>query len=165
MMEHRKAANCPFCDISVEAATFAETEAFRAIYNLAPLLPGHSLVVPKGHITSLMDLTDAEIGALMVFSRQVTQVLLQAFHSEGFDWTLQEGEPAGQSVPHLHLHLIPRQSGDLPQPGDWYPALMDSLNIDAIDSEKRSRLSPAEMQRIVEHLRQVWQGNHPPTVP
>ncbi len=149
---------CPFCDPAIEAATFATNDHFRAVYNLAPILPGHSLVMPKRHVESLLDLTDSEAGEMMVFARQVVQTLLQAFHGRAFDWTIQEGVEAGQSVPHLHLHLIPRKAEDLPAPGDWYPVLMDSLNIDAIDSPKRPTLSREEMGRIVAHLREVW-GN------
>jgi bis(5'-adenosyl)-triphosphatase len=149
---------CPFCEPNVDAATFAGSEHFRAVYDISPILPGHSLVTPKRHVTSLMDLSEPELGEMMVFSRQVLKVLLLAFQGQGFDWTIQEGKVAGQSVPHLHLHLLPRKENDLPQPGDWYPLLRDSLNGDVIDSEKRPRLGREEMGRIVRHLRQVWEG-------
>ena len=95
---------------------------------------------------------------MMVFSRAVVKTLLKAFGGRAFDWTIQEGVEAGQSVAHLHLHLIPRKAADLPEPGDWYPRLMDSLNIDAIDSGRQPRLSAEEMKQIVEHLREVWEG-------
>ncbi len=149
---------CPFCDPGIEAATFASDDHFRAVYNISPTLPGHSLVMPKRHVESLLDLSDSEASEMMLFARKVVQTLLKAFQGRAFDWTIQEGVEAGQSVPHLHLHLIPRKAEDLPQPGDWYPALMDSLNIDAIDSEQRPRLSREEMDRVVSHLRQVWEG-------
>ncbi len=149
---------CPFCDPSIEFATFGKSGHFRAVYNLAPILPGHALVMPKRHVTSLLDLSEEELSEMMVFSRRVVKVLLAAFGARAFDWTIQEGVEAGQSVPHLHLHLIPRKAEDLPQPGDWYPRLMDSLTIDAIDSEQRPRLHAEEMKRIVEHLRKVWRG-------
>ncbi len=156
MMKNSTVANCPFCEAGAEAAAFAELENFRAIYDISPILPGHSLVTPKWHVTSLMELSEAELGEMMAFSRAVLKTLLLAFQGQGFDWTIQEGKVAGQSVPHLHLHLLPRKAEDLPQPGDWYPVLMKSLNIDAIDSEKRPRLRREEMERIVRHLREVW---------
>ena len=149
---------CPFCDTSIETTTFAESDGFRAVYNLSPILPGHSLVMPKRHVESLLDLSEAELGEMMIFARKVVKTLLKAFQGQAFDWTIQEGEAAGQSLPHLHLHLIPRKAEDLPQPGDWYPLLVDHLNIEAIDSEKRPRLSREEMERIVGHLQEVWEG-------
>ncbi len=151
-------AKCPFCAPEIEEATFAESEHFRAVYNLSPILPGHSLVIPKWHVQSLLELTDEELGELMVFSRRVVENLLAAFHARAFDWTIQEGVEAGQTVPHLHLHLLPRVEKDLPQPGDWYPLLRDYANSNVIDSEERLKISKAEMDRIVEHLRKVWEG-------
>ena len=157
MQEKSLQTTCPFCSPAIESATFGADEHFRAVYNLAPILPGHSLVLPKRHVESLLHLSDSEAAEMMLFARKVVQVLLKAFHGRAFDWTIQEGVEAGQSIPHLHLHLIPRQAADLPAPGDWYPVLMDSLTIDAIDSQQRPRLSREEMDRIVAHLREVWE--------
>ncbi len=151
-------AKCPFCDPEIEESTFAESEHFRAVYNISPILPGHSLIVPKWHVQSLLELSDKELGEMMVFSRQAVKVLLTAFRARAFDWTIQEGAEAGQTVPHLHLHLLPRTEKDLPHPGDWYPLLRDYANSSLIDSEERLKISKAEMDRIVEHLKEVWEG-------
>lgn len=149
--------NCPFCNSEVSDATFAESENFRAIYNIAPILPGHSLIIPKWHIQSLMYLSDNELCEMMIFGRNVVAKLLAAFKAQAFNWTIQEGEEAGQTVPHLHLHLhlIPRKTKDLPQPGDWYPLLQNNINnhVDVIDSETRLRLTPEEIKKIVSHLK------------
>jgi bis(5'-adenosyl)-triphosphatase len=148
---------CPFCDPAVQAATFAETERFRAIYNIAPILPGHSLVLPKAHVEGFMDLNDEDAAGMMVFARQVARLLGTAFQASAFDWTIQDGLPAGQTVPHLHLHLIPRKTDDLPSPGDWYPRLEESEKglAGVIDSAARSRLKAHEMKTIVEYLRNI----------
>jgi bis(5'-adenosyl)-triphosphatase len=150
-------ANCPFCDSSIHQATFAESENFRAIYNIAPILPGHSLVIPKWHLKSLLDLSESEFCEMMVFGRNVVRVLLTAFSVQAFNWTIQEGEEAGQTIPHLHFHLIPRKPEDLPRPGDWYPLLRDSLNSqsEVMDSDSRPRLTQDEMRSIVTHLRSI----------
>lgn len=146
--------NCSFCNSEVIDATFAESDNFRAIYNIAPILPGHSLVIPKWHIQSLIDLSDEELYEMITFGRNVVKKLLIAFHAQAFNWTIQEGEEAGQTVLHLHLHLIPRKPKDLLQPGDWYPLIRESLNnyADVIDSESRPRLTSEEMKKIVYHL-------------
>jgi bis(5'-adenosyl)-triphosphatase len=151
-MRHIKDPNCSFCGADIEATVFAEQGDFRAIYNRAPILPGHSLVIPVWHAPSLLDLTDAEVGQMVVFSRLVVRNLLRIFNAEGLNWTIQEGAVAGQTVPHLHLHLIPRNNGDLPTPGDWYPRLQKSEER-TIDSDERPRYSVAEVQRIAEHIR------------
>lgn len=152
-MKHLKAPNCPFCNPDVAEATFAETKDFRAIYNISPILPGHSLIIPKYHNPSLLELNDEELCEMILFSRDVVQFLLKVFKTTAFNYTIQEGEEAGQSVPHLHLHLIPREDGDLPNPGDWYPELKKSES-GVIDSHERERLTPQQMNKIVRHLRQ-----------
>jgi len=146
-----KAQTCPFCSQKIMDAKFSESENFLAIYNLAPILPGHSLIIPRRHVESLMELDDEELYEMMMFSRDTTRVLLELFKSSGFDWTIQEGEDAGQSVPHLHLHLIPRKSNDLSQPGDWYPLLRES-EAEVIDIAPRPHLTTDEMKMIVSRI-------------
>lgn len=145
--------DCPFCDSHVFAGQFAESANFRAIYNIAPILPGHSLIIPKQHHSSLLGLHDDELGEMMVFSRQVVRTLLHTFGVKAFNWTIQEGDEAGQTVPHLHLHLIPREPGDLPEPGDWYP-LLQASQTEVIDSGSRQRITPTQMEVIVQRIRQ-----------
>lgn len=147
--------DCPFCEPNVLDSTFLESKFFRAMYNIAPILPGHSLVVPKRHITSIMDLDADESAEIIHFSKNVVRLLLKAFDASGFDWTIQEGNDAGQTVEHLHLHLIPRKPKDLPNPGDWYPMLMKAENPEMIDSQNRSRISASEMDGIIRHLKKV----------
>lgn len=144
---------CPFCGDQVVADTFMETPSFRAIYNIAPIVPGHSLVIPKRHVGSFLSLSDPEATEMVLFSRRVVEVLLPLFHADAFNWTIQEGEEAGQTVAHLHLHLIPRTPDDLPSPGAWYPALRASEHV--IDSASRDRLSPAERHAIVQRIREA----------
>ena len=153
-MDDFQTTSCPFCREQVQANHFAASEHFLALYNLAPILPGHSLVIPRRHILSLMELDDLELCELTLFSRDIVKVLQKAFGSRSFDWTIQEGLEAGQTIPHLHLHLIPRVQGDLPQPGDWYP-LLEQSESEIIDSEARPKLTESEMQAIVRKLRRT----------
>lgn len=145
------AAACAFCAVADTAAFMADGR-FLALHNIAPVLPGHSLVIPRRHVASLLELDEDELSAMMLFARRTTRLLARVFAGDGFDWTVQDGAAAGQTVPHLHLHVIPRHVGDLPNPGDWYPKLMAS-EAAAIDSCVRPRLSPAEYAGITERLR------------
>ena len=152
--------SCPFCAPAIRRSVFAESDGFLALYNIAPILPGHALVIPRAHRRSLMDLDAAELAEFTGFARETTGLLLRAFAATGFDWSIQDGTEAGQTVPHLHLHIIPRASGDLPDPGDWYLLLRRSRE-ERIDEAARPRLSDAEMDGIVAHLRGLAEPRAP----
>lgn len=140
--------DCPFCaGANMEAATWLASPGARVIYNLAPLVPGHSLVVPRRHAVGLLDLSDAEAAELWVLARRALAILVAEYAAEGFDLSLQDGTVAGQTVPHVHLHLVPRRADDaLAHPRrDWHAALLDSA--------ARPRLTPAEMAAAVARLR------------
>ena len=143
--------DCPFCSPNVEKACFAASENFRAIYNIAPILPGHSLIIPKLHIERFLDLPDEHLAELMTFSKKVMIGMQGVFNTDGFDFTIQDGEAAGQTVAHTHAHIIPRYKNDLPEPGDWYPTLKSAEN-EIIDSLKRPRHSDEEMHQIISEL-------------
>lgn len=147
---------CPFCTEDIVGAQFAESKHCRAVYNISPILPGHSMVIPKRHFRSISGLPDEVYRDMMLFMRSVSERLQKAYQSSGINWTLQEGEEAGQTVPHLHFHLIPRQPADLPEPGDWYPKLKEQQ---LIDSDKRPQLTDHEMKEVVSWLRTYFE-NH-----
>jgi bis(5'-adenosyl)-triphosphatase len=153
-MSDKISVACPFCFPSIRMSSFFEDKGFWAIYNIAPVLPGHSLIIPQKHVTSLMELSDQEMADFFSVSRKALQILMKAFHTDAFDWSIQEKPEAGQTISHLHLHIVPRLKGDLKHPGNWYPLIQQ--NDEAImDSENRSRLNKADMQQIVDNLRQV----------
>ncbi|PSR05597.1 MAG: hypothetical protein BRD50_00390 [Bacteroidetes bacterium SW_11_45_7] len=79
------------------------------------------------------------------------------FDAHAFNWALQEGEAAGQTVEHLHLHLLPRYQEDLPNPGDWYPKLEEHMASQHLDSGERPKLTKEQQQDIVDKLRQEAQ--------
>jgi bis(5'-adenosyl)-triphosphatase len=148
---------CPFDGERVDNVMFATNDQFGAVYNVSPILPGHSLVIPRKHVERVFDLSDEELAGFVIFARRVTKLLLDVFHGRGFDWTIQDGEAAGQTVPHIHLHIIPRVDGDLHDPGDWYPRLelarQRSLSQSQLDSRDRSETTCDDRLVIVERLR------------
>lgn len=145
---------CPFCAGSVERSVFSESENFRAIYNIAPIFPGHSLIIPKEHIVSILDLGNGQLGELILFTRQTTNLLMKVFRADGFNWSVQDRETAGQTLAHLHLHIVLRYTNDLPDPGDWYPRIQQNYG-EILDSASREKLDDREMQKIVRKLREA----------
>lgn len=144
--------DCPFCQTTIADAVFARSENFLAVYNVAPILPGHTLIIPRNHIESVMDLDEEEMTEMMRFTRKVTTFLMEVFRAEAFNWSVQDKEIAGQSVAHLHLHIVLRYPGDFPDPGDWYPQVRHNYE-EILDSESRLKLEPDELEKIVQKLR------------
>jgi bis(5'-adenosyl)-triphosphatase len=151
------ATGCPFCNEAIRSSVFFETKDYLALFNIAPVLPGHSLIIPRLHYTSILQLTEAELAGFFLTARKALHILLQAFNTEAFDWSIQEKPEAGQSIEHLHLHIVPRVKDDLAHPGHWYP-LVQKNDMDMIDSQNRPRLTSQEMKIIVEKLREVARG-------
>lgn len=118
---------CPFCSKKKEDF-FLENEDFAAICSASPILPGHSLIIPKNHRESIFDLDVNQLADFVHLGREAASLLGDVFATESFDFFVQEKKPAGQSVPHLHLHIVPRIKGDFDEPGDWYPQIQKSSN-------------------------------------
>jgi diadenosine tetraphosphate (Ap4A) HIT family hydrolase len=81
-----------------------------------PVSPGHTLLIPKRHTGSFFDLSEQERGELLTLLDLAKQVLDEEFQPQGYNIGINDGAAAGQTVPHLHVHLIPRFDGDLPDP-------------------------------------------------
>jgi bis(5'-adenosyl)-triphosphatase len=150
--------NCPFCRLNREEHAFTSSENFMAVYDIAPMLPGHTLIIPNEHIGSLHDLDQDRLSEFFLFARKVTKGLCDFLNTDAFDWSIQEKEEAGQSVAHLHLHIIPRTKHDLPDPSDWYPMLMEHNRQSVIDSTKRPRFTEAEFKSVTEKLKSIFQS-------
>lgn len=145
---------CPFCLDTDHPYVFYSNHNFRAIYNRAPILPGHALIIPARHVTSFDALSLAELENIMVFTRKVNHIIEKLFPSDGLNWTLQDGAAAGQTIDHLHVHVIPRVQGDLPDPGDWYPKLQESQEK-LIDSYSRPQHTEDELILITKKLKAI----------
>lgn len=148
--------NCPFCRLNIKEHAFASSPDFMAVYDISPMLPGHTLIIPLKHIESLHDLELDQLAQFFQFARVVTKGLCEFLDTDAFDWSIQEKEEAGQSVAHLHMHIIPRNKNDLPNPGDWYPLLMENKRQTVIDSKDRPRLTETEFLAITEKLRKKF---------
>lgn len=146
--------DCPFCQDSIKTSVFYETPDFMALYNFAPILPGHSLVIPRKHHTGLLTLSDTEFADFFITARNALLILMKVFHTPAFDWSIQEKPEAGQTIEHLHLHIVPRISEDLINPGHWYP-LIHRNDMEIMDSLDRPRLTSEELKIIIEKLKEA----------
>ncbi|WP_285906061.1 HIT family protein [Pseudodesulfovibrio pelocollis] len=129
-----KDRDCIFCKIvegAIPCARVLETEHVLVFLDIAPVHPGHALVVPKGHYPTLMDLP-AELGADLTDAlSRVGRAVMEATAADGLNLMQNNFEAAGQLVHHAHFHLIPRHSGDgltlWPQSGYKSPDEMSGL--------------------------------------
>jgi diadenosine tetraphosphate (Ap4A) HIT family hydrolase len=106
---------CPFCTVPSERIV-AEDAHVVVIRDGFPVSPGHTLVIPRRHVGSFFDATADERAALLAQMDQAKAVLDKEFAPAGYNIGVNDGPAAGQTVPHLHVHLIPRYPGDRPDP-------------------------------------------------
>lgn len=114
-MEDNIQLKCPFCCLDGSRFVMVNTFAV-AIYDGFPVSPGHCLIIPKRHITSYFDAPKEEQAALFDLLTEMRQMLQAERKPDGFNVGINDGAAAGQTVMHLHIHLIPRYAGDQPDP-------------------------------------------------
>ena len=107
--------NCIFCKIAngeIPAATLYEDGDFRVILDLGPASKGHALILPKTHAANIYELPEDLAGKAMILAKKLAGKLTEALKCDGFNIVQNNGETAGQTVFHFHMHLIPRYKGD-----------------------------------------------------
>lgn len=109
-------SGCPFCHRLRKGDFLAEGDAAAAFFDASPLSPGHALIVPRRHEPNLFALTVKEHDALWRLLRPVRAVIEQRYHPQGYNVGVDVGAAGGQTVGHVHLHLIPRYAGDVDDP-------------------------------------------------
>ena len=77
-----------------------------------PVSKGHTLLIPKRHVGSFFEITDEERADLLALLNKAKVVIQEEFNPDGYNIGINDGPAAGQTVPHLHIHLIPRYKGD-----------------------------------------------------
>ena len=108
-------SDCIFCRIAageIPSATIYEDDDFRVILDLGPAAKGHALILPKAHAANLYELPDELAGKAMILAKKITSFLKDALPCDGYNVVQNNGESAGQTVFHFHMHLIPRHEGD-----------------------------------------------------
>jgi len=145
---------CPFCRIvagELPSSPVLETDLILAILDIRPANPGHTLVIPRRHVESFTELNGTEVEQLALCGQQIGGALKQGLDDcEAVTFSLADGAAAGQDVPHTHLHVVPRRSGD----GlGWRAAgpLQDRGTLDAIASQLRTTLGLSSARTLARH--------------
>ncbi len=115
--------DCIFCKLAngiIPTNTVYEDEEFRVIMDAAPATKGHSLILPKEHYPDIYELPEETAGKAFILGKRLAAHLRDALGADGFNLVQNNGETAGQTVFHFHLHLIPRFKDDGQKIG-WKP--------------------------------------------
>ena len=128
--------DCIFCKIAngeIPVATIYEDEDFRVILDLGPASKGHALILPKSHAANIYELPDELAAKAMILAKKMATKMTEKLACDGFNIVQNNGEVAGQTVFHFHMHLIPRYAGDSVKLG-WVPGtLTDEVKQEVLE--------------------------------
>lgn len=107
--------NCVFCNLANgiwDSATLYEDDDFRVILDLGPASKGHALILPKAHYANIYEIPEELAAKAIVLAKKMAGIMTEALDCDGFNIVQNNGEAAGQTVFHFHMHLIPRYKDD-----------------------------------------------------
>ena len=126
--------DCIFCKLAngvFETNTLYEDDDFRVIFDASPATKGHVLILPKEHAANVFELSEETASKVFVLAKKIATVLKEVTGCEGVNILQNNGEIAGQTVFHFHMHLIPRYKDDKVNVG-WEPGNIDENGIDEL---------------------------------
>ena len=129
-----KETNCIFCKIAngeIPSKTLYEDDDFRVILDLGPATKGHALVLPKEHYANLYELPEETAGEVMKLAKRMVMKMTERLGCEGFNLVQNNGDLAGQTVFHFHMHMIPRYQADGQKIG-WKPQEVTQEELEEI---------------------------------
>ena len=115
-LKQKENPTCPFCNPDSERELIVESATAYAMFDKFPVSNGHTLIIPKKHCADYFDLTFREQSACMFMLNTVKEILKKKLNPDGFNVGINVSEAAGQTIPHVHIHLIPRYKGDVEEP-------------------------------------------------
>lgn len=129
--------DCIFCKIAngeIPSKTLYEDNDFRVILDLGPATRGHALILPKNHAANLYELPDETASQVLVLAKKMAGRMRDKLCCDGMNIVQNNGEAAGQTVMHFHLHLIPRYEND-GQKILWSPKEVSQDELEAIKNQ------------------------------
>lgn len=132
-----KDESCIFCKIAngeIPSKSIYEDEEFRVILDLGPAAKGHALILPKNHYANLFELPEETAGKVIVLAKKLGSRMVDKLGADGFNLVQNNGEAAGQTVFHFHMHLIPRYRDDNQKIG-WVPGKPAEEELEEIQKQ------------------------------
>ncbi|XP_048141464.1 bifunctional bis(5'-adenosyl)-triphosphatase/adenylylsulfatase FHIT isoform X2 [Rhodamnia argentea] len=141
------------------AEVFYTTSLSFAMVNLRPVIPGHVLICPRREVKRFVDLSADETLDIWLAAKKVGGQLEHYHNASSLTFTIQDGPQAGQTVPHVHIHILPRKAGDFKENDEVYDAIDEKekelkQKLD-LDKERKDR-SFEEMAREAEEYRKLF---------
>lgn len=134
-----KDENCIFCKLAngdIPTATVYEDDDFRVILDASPASKGHALIIPKEHYANLYELDDKIAAKALVLAKKLITKFKDALGCDGYNVVQNNGEAAGQTVFHFHMHLIPRYKDDKVSLGWKMGELTDEIKEELLEKLK-----------------------------
>ena len=131
--------NCIFCKLAngeIPTATLYEDDEFRVILDLGPATKGHALILPKEHYANIYEIDEEVAGRAFKLAKKMVTKLTEVLGCDGYNIVQNNGEVAGQTVFHFHMHLIPRKAGDQAVPEWEHLSLSDDEMKEICDKMK-----------------------------
>ena len=122
-------STCPFCNIDSQRELIAESPTAYSVYDIFPVSNGHALIIPKRHCADYFELTLEEQSTCWNMVNTVKHILMENYNPDGFNVGINVNEEAGQTIPHVHIHLIPRYKGDIKDPEGGVRGVIDTKRI------------------------------------
>ena len=108
--------SCPFCEPDVSRIFYDNDPVFFCLWDGFPVSPGHALIIPRRHVATWFEATTQEQASLLKGIEIAKREIEKQYQPDGFNIGINVGDAAGQTVSHLHVHLIPRYKGDVEDP-------------------------------------------------
>ncbi len=137
-----KKEECIFCKIAcgdIPSNTIYENSEFKVIMDIAPATKGHVLIIPKEHFNDIYDIDAVTAGKLFQLATVVARALKEVLNCDGMNVLQNNGEIAGQTVFHFHMHLIPRYEGDTVTM-KWEEHSMEDVDMEQLRQDIRKAL-------------------------
>lgn len=134
--------NCVFCNLANgiwDSATLYEDADFRVILDLGPAAKGHALILPKAHYANIYEIPEELAAKAIVLAKKMAGIMTEALDCDGFNIVQNNGEAAGQTVFHFHMHLIPRYNGDDAGFG-WKTKELDEATKEEVLAKVRAKM-------------------------
>lgn len=135
--------NCIFCKIAngeIPSTTVYEDDMFRVILDLSPATKGHALILPKQHMANIYEMDEPTAQKVFVLASNIATAMKKALNCDGINIVQNNGEAAGQTVFHFHMHIIPRYIND-GQNINWIPGTSEPEEREKIAQKIKAALN------------------------